>query len=170
MCIRKKKKHLWGAWHLCSSTSFHSEKTEPNASTGSTSRNREMLPPSGHFGEQQQSPIDNSHFVWLKVKKWNTPGVKKCPIEEAAVVVVAHKVPGDGLPGAGLGHDLIGHCDPIFGVVEVQEHHVKHQRRLSGDVAAWRQRHQRRWRPGWRTVGTSYLNTVIKTSAEHLGE
>lgn len=81
------------------------------------------------------------------MKKLNTPGVKECPIEEAAVVVVAHKVPGDGLPGAGLGHNLIGHCDLIFGVVEVQEHHVKHQRRLSRDVAAWRQRHQRKWRP-----------------------
>lgn len=88
-----------------------------------------------------------SSFCLVKVKKLNTPGVKKCPIEEAAVVVVAHKVAGDGLPGAGLGHDLIGHCDPIFGVVEVQEHHVKHQRRLSRDVAAWGQRHQRGWRP-----------------------
>lgn len=65
------------------------------------------------------------------------PGIKKCPVKEAAVVVVAHKITGDGLPGAGLRHDLIGHRDPVFGVVEVQQHHVKHQRRLTGDVAAW---------------------------------
>lgn len=68
------------------------------------------------------------------------PGIKKCAIEEAAVVVIAYKVSRDGLPGAGLGHLLIGHCDPISGVVEVQKYNIKHQRCLSWDVAACREK------------------------------
>lgn len=71
-------------------------------------------------------------------KQRHAPGIKKCSIEEAAIVVVAHKVSSDGLPRAGFRHNLIGHCDSISGVVKVQKHHIKHQRRLSGDVAAWR--------------------------------
>ena len=41
--------------------------------------------------------------------------------------MVAHKVSRDGLPGAGLRHHLIGHRDPVSGVVEVQEYDIKHQ-------------------------------------------
>lgn len=76
----------------------------------------------------------------------HTPGIKKCPVEEAAVVVVAHKVSRDRLPGAGLRHHLIGHRDPVSGVVEVQKYDVKHQGRLSWDVAAWRQKDRLRKR------------------------
>lgn len=60
--------------------------------------------------------------------------------------MVAHKVSRDGLPGAGLRHHLIGHRDPVSGVVEVQEYDVKHQGRLSWDVAAWRHKDKERLR------------------------
>lgn len=64
------------------------------------------------------------------------PGIKKCPIKEAAVVVVTYKVSSNNLPRAGLWYLLIGNCDPISGVVEVQEYDIKHQGRLSWDVTA----------------------------------
>lgn len=50
--------------------------------------------------------------------------------------MVADKVPRDGLPGARVRHDLIGHRDAISGVVKVQKNDIKHQRSLSWDVAA----------------------------------
>lgn len=90
-------------------------------------------------------PLEEPHtlntelFCMLNVmntKYWHTPGIKEGSIQEAAIVVVAYKVSSNGLSCAGLGYHLIGHCDPIFGVVEVQEHDVKHQRGLSWDVAS----------------------------------
>lgn len=63
------------------------------------------------------------------------PGIKKRPIQEAAVVVIAHKVPHLRLPHAGLGNDLISDRDSVSGVMKVQQDHIKHQRRLSWDVA-----------------------------------
>lgn len=57
----------------------------------------------------------------------HSPGIEKRSIEEAAVVVVADKVPRDRLPGARVRHDLIGHRDAISGVVKVQKNDIKHQ-------------------------------------------
>jgi len=66
------------------------------------------------------------------------PGVEEGAVEQRAVVVVAYKVAAVGLPGARLGHLLVGDGDAVPGVVEVQQHHVKHQRRLPGNVTPWR--------------------------------
>lgn len=65
------------------------------------------------------------------------PGIEKCPIQKAAIVVVTHKVSSDRLPCAGRRNNLIGYCDPISGVMEVQQYDIKHQRRLSWDVTAY---------------------------------
>ena len=66
------------------------------------------------------------------------PGVEEGTVEQRPVVVVAHKVSGLRLPGARLGHVLVGHRDAVPGVVEIQQHHVKHQRRLPRDVTTCR--------------------------------
>lgn len=73
----------------------------------------------------------------LHGEKQHIPGIKESPIEEAAVVVVTYKVSSYGLPRAGLWHYLIGNCDSISGVMEVQEYDIKDQGRLSWDVATW---------------------------------
>lgn len=65
------------------------------------------------------------------------PRIEKCPIQKAAVVVVTHKVSRNALPRAGLGRHLVSHCDPVSGIVEVQEDNIKHQGSLSWDVTAW---------------------------------
>lgn len=71
--------------------------------------------------------------------------------------MVAHKVSRDGLPRAGLRHHLIGHCDPVSGVVEVQKYDIKHQGRLSWDVATWRGK-----KKGLRTRRETDMGTKIE--------
>lgn len=53
--------------------------------------------------------------------------------------MVADKVTGDRLPGAGLGHLLVGHGDSIPGVVQVQKYDIENQGGLSRDVATCRE-------------------------------
>ena len=52
--------------------------------------------------------------------------------------MVAHKVPCGALPWARLGKQLVGHGNGVPGVVEIQQHHVEHQRCLPRDVTTWR--------------------------------
>ncbi len=89
--------------------------------------------------------IYNAEIYSVYINYRHKPGVEKCSVQEAAVVVVANKVSRDSLPCARLWHVLIGHCDPVSGVVEVQKHDVKHQGRLSWDVAAWREKKSKGW-------------------------
>ncbi len=81
--------------------------------------------------------------------------------------MVAYKVSSDGLPGAGLRDLLIGHCDPISGVVEVQKYNIKHQRRLSWDVAAWREKKKTGGRQEGVEDDMNYRNILHHSSSNH---
>lgn len=119
------------------------------------------------------SPLSDSALLitlWiLEETHTHTPGVEERSIKQWAVVVVTYKVPSNSLPGAGLRHLLIGHCDAVSGVVEVQQNNVKHQRCLSWDVAAWRAQSVRsrvvKWQPknchNWGKTYITHIESAI---------
>lgn len=64
------------------------------------------------------------------------PGVKRCPVLEGAVVVVAHKVSRCRPAGAALGCLPHHHHHVIFGVEHVDQQHLKHQCGLRRDQSS----------------------------------